>query len=507
MAFWSSLPLQFVLLSLVAFFFKRYRDRRAANPQGLPYPSGPTPIPIFGNYFQLPKVAPWETYEQWGKQYGEVVHMENLSEHSIIINSAKVANDLLEKRSNKYSDRPPLLMLNMMGWDFDLGFIGYGPRWREHRRLFHQEFRQAAAQRYMHTTLGKAHELIRRTLESPDHYLDHLRHFGGANILAIVYDYHVKDASDYYVKLVEKATVMMAESQLPGASAVDYFPVLKYLPGIRNYAKEGLRLTVEMCDYPFNYVKDRMSRGEGQECMASKLIERLQASGNTNPEDWDTIRCVSGAAYAAGADPIVAALGVFFVAMVLHPDVQKKAQEEIDRVVGDDRLPNYDDRESLPYVEALYREVLRWRPALPLSISHATTEEDVYEGFFIPKGTTVLMNLWAIHRDERTYPEATKFKPERYLNPDGTVKDNYPTSAFGGGRRICPGRYFADTGMWAVIALTLSSFNFSQSKDGTGHNMPGRYGDGMISHTLPFKYNMGVRSEKHAKLIEMTANA
>ncbi|KZT22572.1 cytochrome P450 [Neolentinus lepideus HHB14362 ss-1] len=501
MAFSSSLLFQFVFLSAVALLFKRYRDRRAANPQGLPYPPGPKSIPIFGNYFQVPKVAPWETYEQWGKQYGEIVHMENLGEHTIIINSAKVANDLLEKRSNKYSDRPPLLMLNMMGWDFDLGFIGYGPRWREHRRLFHQEFRQDRAQYYRPTTMLKAHELARRTLEKPNEFLNHIRHFAGANILAIVYDYQVADSGDYYVGLVEKATAMMAESQLPGASAVDYFPILKYLPGTKSYAKEGLRLTTEMCDYPFNYVKSRMSAGVGSECMASKLLERLQASGSVKPEDEDTIRCVAGAAYAAGADPIVAALGVFFVAMVLHPEAQKKAQEEIDRVIGDDRLPTFDDRASLPYVEALYREVLRWRPALPLSISHATTEEDVYEGYFIPKGTTVLMNLWAIHRDERTYPEATKFKPERYQNPDGTVKDEYPVSSFGGGRRICPGRHFADTGMWAVIALTLAAFNISKSKD----EMPGRYGDGMISHALPFKYHMSVRSETYARLIQETA--
>lgn len=72
--------------------------------------------------------------------------------------------------------------------------------------------------------------------------------------------------------------------------------------------------------------------------------------------------------------------------MAKYPDAQKKAQDEIDRVVGSKRLPSYDDRTSLPYVESLYREVMRWRPPFPLNTAHTTNEDDIYKGYFIPKG-------------------------------------------------------------------------------------------------------------------------
>lgn len=90
----------------------------------------------------------------------------------------------------------------------------------------------------------------------------------------------------------------------------------------------------------------------------------------------------------------VSATYSFFLAMTLHPEVQKKAQDEIDRVVGSDRFPSFSDRANLPYVDAIVKEVLRWNPVAPLSLPHTTIEDDMFEGYYIPKGTIVLANIW-----------------------------------------------------------------------------------------------------------------
>ena len=82
------------------------------------------------------------------------------------------------------------------------------------------------------------------------------------------------------------------------------------------------------------------------------------------------------------------------MAMALFPEAQRKAQEEIDRVVGTDRLPTFEDRENLPYVDALVKEALRWHPVVPMGVPHVTTEDDIYEGYFIPKGSILLPNIW-----------------------------------------------------------------------------------------------------------------
>ena len=77
---------------------------------------------------------------------------------------------------------------------------------------------------------------------------------------------------------------------------------------------------------------------------------------------------------------------MFFQAILLYPDVQRKAKQEIDTVIGSERLITFDDQSSLPYIEALCREVLRWKQVLPLSVAHASTLDDMYKGYYIPKG-------------------------------------------------------------------------------------------------------------------------
>ena len=96
------------------------------------------------------------------------------------------------------------------------------------------------------------------------------------------------------------------------------------------------------------------------------------------------------------APQTVASLQCFFLAMLVYPDVQRKAQEEIDRVIGDGQLPGFDDRDDLPYVDALVKEVLRWHPVGPLAFPHMATSDEVYRGYFIPKGALIIPNVWFV---------------------------------------------------------------------------------------------------------------
>ena len=89
-------------------------------------------------------------------------------------------------------------------------------------------------------------------------------------------------------------------------------------------------------------------------------------------------------------------MACFFLAMTLFPEVQRKAQEEIDRVIGTDRLPTFEDREDLPYVDAVVKEVLRWHPVAPMGVPHVSTEDDIYEGHFIPAGAIIMPNIWFV---------------------------------------------------------------------------------------------------------------
>jgi cytochrome P450 len=123
--------------------------------------------------------------------------------------------------------------------------------------------------------------------------------------------------------------------------------------------------------------------------------------------------------------------------MVLNPQVMKKAQEELDRVVGKDRLPEFSDKTDLPYIDAVVKEVLRWSPPLPISLPSKVTQDDVYRGYFIPAGATVFSNIWAVFRDPDIYPDPGAFNPDRFLK-DGKINPlvfNPEDRVFGSGRR------------------------------------------------------------------------
>jgi len=207
--------------------------------------------------------------------------------------------------------------------------------------------------------------------------------------------------------------------------------------------------------------------------------------------------------YSAGTDTTVGAIKTFLVAMLLYPDIRRKAQDELDSVVGRERLPTFEDRPGLPFVDAICKEVLRWRPVSPLAIPHAVTEDDMYAGFFIPKGAVVIPNTWAILHDPATYPEPDLFKPERFLNADGSLRDD-PTliSVFGFGKRICPGRHFVDASLFIFIASLLSIFNMESGRDGGDKLSDYTYtGGAIISFPNQFPCSFVPRDKRARELI------
>ena len=162
-----------------------------------------------------------------------------------------------------------------------------------------------------------------------------------------------------------------------------------------------------------------------------------------------------------------------------YPETQARAQAELDAVVGRTRLPTFADCPSLPYLRAMVKEVLRWRPIAPLSGPHRCTEDDWYEGMFIPKGAICLPNVWFMNRDPEIYGEnAAHFDPARHLDANGDIAPG-PLNAkeeghvsYGFGRRQCVGRYIANDSLFINIAVLLWATKIERKKDVLGQFLP-----------------------------------
>jgi len=212
-----------------------------------------------------------------------------------------------------------------------------------------------------------------------------------------------------------------------------------------------------------------------------------------------------GVIFGAAADTTVAALSAFTLAMLIHPEVQAKAHAEIDAAIGHDRLPEFEDRPSLPYVEALLMEVLRWMPVTPQGVPHAADEDVIWKDYCIPKGAIVIGNAWAILHDADLYPEPESFNPERFLTPDGRVVDDPLLDyAFGFGARRCPGRHLADATLWIFVVSILAGFEVTKAKNAADILASEAFpGEGLVIHPLPFECTIKPRDVRALQLIEI----
>lgn len=424
------------------------------------------------------------------KTYGDIIYTRALNMEIIVLNSEEVADELLEKRSRIYSDRPYIATSDLFGWEWATSIARYGERFRIHRRLYHQVFRSEAAVAYRPRQLRKAYEMLTLILHDPGHYGDHFEVFAASVVLSVTYDYDIASHDDVVLDAAKRAVDLFIGVATPERAALfGAFPLLKklpsWVPGLS--LKDAIlskQYVKDMLDFPYNHARHNMANGSAQTSMVSDALERYHISEDTdNPEMVTEIKASAATAYAASVETTAASLLTFTLAMMNNPKVQERAQAEIDNVVGPDRLPNFDDLPALPYVGALIREVKRWNPVTPLAVPHSNTEDDFYRGYFIPKGATFAPNVWAMAHNPKKYPEPESFHPDRFLNPDGTLNDDTVPWVFGFGRRRCPGGHVGDASLWSAIACILATFTI---KKPIGQEPTIKWASGVASRPLPF---------------------
>ncbi|TRM66193.1 cytochrome P450 [Schizophyllum amplum] len=480
----------------------------------LPLPPGPR-TSWTGNV-DIPQDYPWITYHQWKDTYGDIVYINKFANPIVILNSMDAIRDLFEKRSGRYSSRPNRTMMQLCGFDWLFSSMLYGSQWKSHRHMFHRHFPSSGANdTYRPLQLRQTHVFLRSVLSHPESFYYQVRRTTTAIILDIIYGHEVAEQGDYYVSLADEALEAIIHAGMFGTFLVDYLPWLQYVPrwfpgaAFKRRARQWKLKSQEMVSYPYQMLASRLQEGIAVPCLVTQELD-FQASEDTRGgESEQVIKNVAATTYAAGSDTTVSAMRSFFLAMALHPETQAKAQTELDGVCAG-RLPLFSDRPELPYIDHICYELLRWQPVTPLGLARTVGEDDEYRGYLIPKGTTIMPNVWGILHDENRYPDPMAFKPERF---EGKTKgdmgqNEIPEAAFGFGRRICPGRFLAFETLWIFVASTLAVYDIRKAVDSNGHIIepPLAYESTLISHPLPFACDIRPRSDATAALIRQTAD-
>jgi len=432
----------------------------------------------------------------------------------IVLNSHEVVTDLLDNKSTIYSDRPRFIMAGeiLTGGIF-IAFSGYGPLWRKLRRAAQEGLNVRASEKYQPLQQQEAAVLVTNMIREPESWDSHLRRSAASTVLSAVYGWPpIGKSSDPLVNRINDLMHRLVRAALPGAFLVEIFPVMKYLPSwMAKWKREGLewhRKDTEMFQDLMLDVEKQMKYGTNNPSFSSLLLDKRDKHALTKKEEsW-----LAGTMFGAGAETTAAALAVFMLAMVLYPDVMRKAQAEIDTVIGRDRMPTFADRHRLPYIRAIVKEVLRWRPVGPLGLPRRTSEDDWYKGYFIPKGTVVIANAWAMNRDPKLFPDFEEFRPERFLDSTGQDDLDIPGThgqghvTYGYGRRICIGMHIANQALFIDIASLLWAVDIDQAIDAKGRAIvPSRtecVDEGLVVRPVPFECKVTPRSQDVPVILE-----
>ncbi|TRM56906.1 cytochrome P450 [Schizophyllum amplum] len=499
--------LDYALAGAGAFLLYKF----ATRPDGRPLPPGPKRLPLIGNLLDMPQSHAWKTFAKWGEEYGDIVSVDLLGTRFVIINNPDAAVDLLNKRARNTSDRPSFPMANdLVGWDQTISNLRSEGTHKEYRKLVGRIIgTRNHVSKFDATSELQATLFLRRLLESHNDVEQAIRTTALALILALVYGYKVKESQgvidDPVVALADQVLAEFGDVTRPGAHLVDVFPILEYVPAWfpgAGFQKKALRHKANLTSFiemPWDFVKKSVAAGEDNNSYAANLLRE----GDLSEQRIHEIKWSAGSFYAAGSDTTVSIILNYFLAACKYPEVQKKAQAEIDAVIGTDRLPTLNDRPNLPYVEALVSELYRWLPVAPLALPHRAVNDDVYNGVLIPKDATIFANVWWFFHNEANYKDAYTFNPERFLGPN-PERNPREIGAFGFGRRSCPGEHLAEVSVWISVTKAIAAFHIEKALDAQGNPIEpiADSMDGIISRPYAFACVAKPRSEQVVHIID-----
>ncbi|KAF9489452.1 cytochrome P450 [Pleurotus eryngii] len=489
-----------IVLPLVGVAFWLWIKNRHSNRH---YPPGPPSWPFIGNLLRLPGQHPWLRLTEWKETYGQTVYLHGLGGTTILfLNNVNLAVQLFEKRPTIYSERPRFTVAgDLLGLDKLMPLRMHDHGWKLQRKLARSAMSLDAVKRY-HPLLEEVATMLSESLRvDPETFTHHIRLALSRVILSVTYGIPVATSDNEFVVLVEEAMKVISKATNPGAYLADLFPILKQPHALlfRNDIQRNRRIVQDSLNKPFDHVKKQIVDGSAPPSLVQQLLADEGDKEFASRQEYEnTVKWLAGSLYLAGVETVNALVLTTLLAMAMNPDKQARAQEEIDAVVGIHRLPTLGDKGSLPYMEAVIKEAMRWYPSVPLSLGRRTSQDDVYEGHFIPAGTNVFPNIWFV---------STVFMPERFLDENPPVD---PTNyAFGFGRRICPGKQLAEHSVFIVIASILAAFRISPETDSSGKPIPydARFSSGLISAPEDFRCKFRPRSEERGAQVRARAAA
>ena len=471
-------------------------------------PPGPYGLPIVGSLLHLGD-SPHLALSKMAKVYGSVFSIRLGCRNVIVLNSQYVIKEALSKKAGHFSSRPPFHSFQISSHEGrSIAFGDFGPLHHRNKKLatraLHSVF--SDVNRFNTLVQQETEQLCNLFAESTSKAHDltpYLRNIVINFGFRLVFGDDLKDDySVHFQSLMQKATDFSENNGV--INLLDFFPWLHFafkkqcrtvkaaveelFDFVRGAYRQQRHVNVKEAGVNVAASLDQFIRedllGAGKHDMASKETKQRAAE---MPLDEEALVTILADTFGAGIETVSTTLSWAMLFILSVPGLQDDLKAELKREIGTDRLPTLQDRAKLPLLQATVLEVLRKSTVLPLALPHYATEDSTVAGYRVPKGTTVLANLWAVNHDTDQFHQPETFDPYRFLDEEGQFLLNTQSFVlpFSTGGRRCLGATLAKAQLFMFLGCLLQRLHFQLPTDSEPLNLDGTYG--LVLKPHPFK--------------------
>uniref|UniRef100_A0A5B6ZD60 Flavonoid 3'-monooxygenase n=1 Tax=Davidia involucrata TaxID=16924 RepID=A0A5B6ZD60_DAVIN len=504
-----ALILYSIVIGFILYCLLNLRTLRNRHP--LPLPPGPKPWPVIGN---LPHLGPMPHHSiaAMARNYGPLMHLRLGFVDVVVAASASVAAQFLKTHDANFSSRPPNSGAKHIAYNYqDLVFAPYGPRWRMLRKICSVHlFSAKALDDFRHVRQEEVATLMRALAsgsQAPVN-LAQLLNVCTTNALGrvTVGKRVFGDGSGGGDPKADEFKQMVVELMvLAGVFNIgDFVPALEWLD-LQGVAAKMKKLHARFDSFLSAIIEEHKisgGAGGGAQTHTDFLTTLISLKDEAGDGDGDgeegkltdtAIKALLLNLFTAGTDTSSSTVEWAIAELIRHPKILAQARKELDSVVGPDRLVTESDLAQLTFLQAIIKETFRLHPSTPLSLPRIAADNCEINGYHIPKGSTLLVNVWAIARDPDIWAEPLEFKPDRFLpggeKPNVDVRGNdFEVIPFGAGRRICAGMSLGLRMVQLLTATLVHAFHW---------DLP----EGQLAEKLNMEESYGLTLQRAAPLM------
>ncbi|NXF32816.1 CP2K1 protein, partial [Nyctibius bracteatus] len=434
------------------------------NHQRKNLPPGPRALPIIGNLHLFDLKRPYRTYLQLSKVYGPVFSVQMGLRKIVVISGYETVKEALVNQADAFAERPKIPIFEDLTRGNGIVFA-HGENWKVMRRFTLTTLRDfGMGKRAIEDRIVEEYEYLADTIGSQEGKPFDASKIINAAVANIIVSILLGKRFDYkdsrFVRLLHLTNESMRLAGKPLVTMYNIFPHLGFLLRANKTLLQNRDEFHAYVQVTFIEHLKTLDKNDQRSFIDAFLVKQQEEKSTTNGyfHNGNLLSLVSNL-FTAGVETISTTLNWSFLLMLKYPEIQRKVQEEIERVIGSNP-PRIKHRTQMPYTDAVIHEIQRFANILPLDLPHETAADVTLKGYFIPKGTYIIPLLTSVLQDKSQWEKPDTFYPEHFLDANGKFVKKDAFMPFSAGRRICAGETLAKMELFLFFTSLLQRFTF-----------------------------------------------